>query len=153
MGDRFADDDPVLTQDTIYYYSVAMVDTINFPQNGSEGTAAPAVAVEPLGAVSLTSPASGATAPDIPTFTWSTVNRAGTYTVMVYNQFPNYQSSDTTTVDAVQPIWSASISGTSQVYSGTPALVSGQTYYWAVLVQDAPGADFSISPIQSFVAQ
>lgn len=152
LGDRFADDDPLLTPDTTYYYSVAMVDTINFPKDGSEGNAAvPAVAVEPLAPLSLASPLPGANVSGTPTFSWTAVNRGATYTVMVFSQFPNYQSD--TDPNAVQPIWTASTSGTSQAFTGATALVHGQTYYWAVLCQDSVAADFSISPIQQFVQQ
>ena len=111
LGDRFADDDPILTPDTIYYYSVAMVDTIDFPTNGAEGNPAiPAVAVEPLDPMSLVAPASGATVTGAPTFSWNAIPRGATYTVMVYNQFPNYQSD--TDASAVQPIWTATTGGT-----------------------------------------
>ena len=151
LGDRFADDDPILTPGTTYFYSVAMVDTINFPVTGVEGSPEiPAVAVDPLGPLSLTAPASGSTVTGVPTFTWAAASGGATYTVMVYNQFPNYQSD--TAPNSVQPIWTASTSNLTQVYTGTgsAALVSGQTYYWVVLCQDSAIADFSISPIQSF---
>jgi len=150
LGDRFADDDPTLTPDTTYYYSVAGFDTLNYPKNGSEGAAAtPPAAVEPLEALSLVSPASGATLTTTPVFTWSAVARANTYTIMLYSQFPNYQND--LDPNAIQPIWSIGTSATTQTYTSTP-LTHGQTYYWAVLAQDSAVTDFSISPIQSFVA-
>ncbi len=156
LGDRFADDDPILTPDTIYYYSVAMVDTIKFPIDASEGDAAvPAVAVQPLAPMNLVAPQPGATVSNVPTFSWNTINRGVTYTVMVYSQFPNYQSD--TDANAVKPIWSGPATGSSLAYgaggNAAPPLVHGNTYYWAVLCQDGVAADFSISPIQTFVVQ
>ncbi len=149
MADRFSDDDVVLTPDTLYYYSIARADTINFPKNGDEGApVVPAIAVDPLGAITLASPIAGATTTAVPTFSWSAVNRASTYTVMVYSSYPNYQSD--TDPNAVQPIWKTSLNGVSVPYAG-PALTFGQTYYWVVLAQDAPGVDFTISAIDSFV--
>jgi hypothetical protein len=110
--------------------------------------------VDPLGPISLISPASGATVSSkTPTFTWTAVNRAANYQVLVYGKFPDLQS-DTDTVNGVQPLWaSGSIAApaTSQTYQG-PTLVPGQTYFWAVLAQDNVGSAFSVSPIQSFVA-
>jgi hypothetical protein len=149
LGDRFADDDPTLTPGTTYYYSVARVDTIDFPVNGDEGPPSAAVAVLPLGAMSLSLPISGASVTGPPTFSWNAASGGSTYTVMVYSQFPNYQSD--TDPNAVQPIWTATTSNLSQAYTGTTGLKSGQTYYWDVLCQDSAVADFSISPIQSFI--
>lgn len=154
LGDRYADDDPALTPDTTYYYSVARLDTVSYFTSGDEGAAAtPPAAVSPLGALNLTAPVSGASVVGAPAFAWTPVNRATTYTVYVYSQFPTYQS-DTAEGSAV-PVWSASTSGTTLQYAGTgpAALQSGSTYYWVVLAQDSVVTDFSISPIQSFIAQ
>ena len=151
LADRFTDDDPVLTPDTTYYYSLARTDTINFPKNGNEGNpVVPVVAVAPLNALTLTAPTAGAVTSAAPTFKWNAVARVATYTVMVYSAYPNYQSS--TDPNGVKPIWTSSVNTTSVQYTG-PALTSGNTYYWAVLAQDAPAVDFTISPIQSFIAQ
>ena len=82
LADRFADNDSALTPDHFYYYSLARLDTINFPTgNGGESDPVlPPVTVQPLNAMSLESlppvPAprvSSAT----PTFRWDTVNRGG----------------------------------------------------------------------------
>ncbi len=154
LGDRYADDDIALTPDTTYYYSVARLDTVDYIKNLDEGVVAtPPAAVSPLGALNLSAPAAGATVAGAPAFGWAAVNRAATYTVYVYNQFPTYQA-DIGEGSAV-PIWSASTSGTTLQYAGTgpAALQSGSTYYWVVLAQDSVVTDFSISPIQSFIAQ
>ncbi len=163
LADRFSDVDLGLTPDVTYYYSVARLDTINFPNgNTSAGESAPGdtVAIDPLGPIRLTAPQSGSVTVAAPTFSWTAVNRADKYQVLVYDRFPDLQS-DTDTVNGVQPIWpqDAHNPGSSlvtapaltQVYQG-PALVSGHTYYWAVLAQDSVGSAFSVSPIQSFVA-
>jgi hypothetical protein len=151
LADRFADNDPILTPDNSYYYSLSRLDTINFPANqGGIGPAVqPPVTVEPLNVLSLVSPASGSVTSATPTFTWSTVTRAALYKVLVYDQFPTLQSD--TDPNGVKPIWSADFSVTTGTYAG-PALISGHTYYWAVLGQDSVASAFTISPLQTFVA-
>lgn len=162
LGERFADVDDLLTPDLNYYYSVARLDTIRFPADGTEGDPGPVVVVQPLGPISLQQPPSGAVRAR-PNFFWTLVNRATLYQILVYDEFPDYQSD--TAADGVRPIWPADLNnpGTSlvdvrngsrnnQLYDG-PALQSGRTYYWAVLALDEVGSAFTISPIQSFVAQ
>ena len=161
LADRFSDIDPSLTPDTIYNYSVARLDTINFPANGQEGPAANAVAVEPLGPISLSAPSSGSTLSGAPTFSWTSVNRAAHYVVYLYDQFPSYQSD--TDPNGIKPIWPADTTNpgnaqvtapaTSLTYPGTVTLIHGHTYYWVVIGQDSLLSAFTISPIQSFVAQ
>jgi hypothetical protein len=163
LADRFSDVDPGLTPDTTYYYAVARLDTINFPNGNTtagEGASGDTVAIEPLGPISLVSPQSGATTTAAPALSWTAVNRANFYQVLVYDRYPDLQS-DTDTQNGVQPIWPAdahspgaslvSAPATTVQYQGPP-LISGHTYYWAVLAQDATGSAFSASPIQAFIA-
>jgi hypothetical protein len=151
LADRFADNDSALTPDQIYYYSVARLDTIVFPTGagGFGDPAQPPVAVQPLGPLSLASPASGSTTTATPTFRWNGVNRANLYKVLVYDAFPTLQTDSDP--NGVPAIWNADFNGTSATYAG-PTLISGHTYYWAVLAQDAVGSAFSLSPLQTFVA-
>lgn len=151
LADRFADNDPVLTPDQLYYYSIARLDTINFPTGvgGISPPVQPPVTVQPLGPESLVSPSSGSVTSTLPTFRWNGVNRATLYKVLVYDQFPTLQAD--TDPNGVAPLWNADFMGTSTTYAG-PALVSGHTYYWAVLAQDAAASAFSVSPLQTFVA-
>ena len=166
LADRFSDLDLSLTPDSKYYYSIARLDTINFPAGGSGATAispaSPIVAVLPLQPISQSAPASGASVNSNNfSFSWSSVNGATSYQVLVFSRFPDLQSS-TDTQNGVQIIWTdatntAPASATSLRYQG-PALVSGRTYYWAVLAQAtssdvAIGNAFSVSAIQQFVAQ
>ena len=154
LADRFADNDPFLTPDTSYFYSIARLDTVNFPLNGAEGTpVTPVAQVVPLNKLTLLTPTSGSVTSATPTFTWNAVNRATTYLVLVYDQFPTLQSDGTAGSDpnGVPALWSASFTGTSGTYAG-PALVSGHTYYWAVLGQDTTQTASTISPLQTFVA-
>ena len=151
LADRFADNDPILTPDNLYYYSIAALDTINFPtgNGGSSAPVTPPVAVDPLNALTLATPASGSVTTATPTFTWNGVARVALYNVLVYDQFPTLQSDNDP--NGVAPIWSATVSGTTGTYAG-PALVSGHTYYWAVLGQDSVASAFTISPLQTFIA-
>lgn len=172
LADRFSDVDLGLTPDVFYYYSVARVDTVKFPAgditNGI-GPESEVRAVRPLAPIVQNSPASGVTVNGNPTFTWTPVSHAQLYQVYVYNDYPDYTAN---VPDGLSPIWPADVNnpGTSQVnapatsvvYQG-PALISGHRYFWAVLAQydnaadktttNPPGKAFSISPIQSFVAQ
>ncbi|HLJ55933.1 MAG TPA: carboxypeptidase-like regulatory domain-containing protein [Chthonomonadaceae bacterium] len=166
QADRFADVDTGLTPDVTYYYSVARLDTINFPSgnvNAGESDPGQTVAVEPLAPITQASPASGVTAPSsTPTFSWSAVNRASLYQIVVYDRYPDI-TGDSTNPNVVNPIWPVAnqnpatdptvvhAPSTAVTYSG-PALVSGHTYYWTVFAQDATGSAISVSPISSFVA-
>ena len=151
LADRFADNDPILTPDLPYYYSVARLDTINFPFHPDSGVSAAAqpVTVQPLGPESLVSPASGSVTSSKPTFVWNSVNRATLYKVLVYDQFPTLQTD--TDPNGVPALWKPDFSTTSAVYAG-PTLISGHTYYWAVIAQDAVGSAASVSPLQTFTA-
>jgi hypothetical protein len=169
LGDRYADIDSVLTPDLRYYYSIARLDTINFPANGTEGDPVnPPVVVRPLQPIAQTAPNDGATVAGAPVFTWTAVPRAFQYHVLVYDRFPDLNSD--TDPNGVKPIWPADVNNpgsaavlapaTSLTYAG-PALQSGHTYYWAVFADDVSEANpnesalsaFSISQIRSFVAQ
>jgi hypothetical protein len=150
LADRFSDIDSILEPDTLYYYSLARLDTINYPTNGAEGTPINPLVTEPLGPETLVSPLSGATVGSTPTFQWTAVNRAAKYGVLVYAQFPSYQP-DNPADGGVQPYWvSSSVTGQQTTYQG-PALVSGHTYWWAVLAADDTNSAYSISPLQTFV--
>ncbi|MCW3100196.1 MAG: Carboxypeptidase regulatory-like domain [Chthonomonadaceae bacterium] len=152
LADRFADNDAVLTPDNFYYYSIAELDTIT----GVEGTPViPAVTVYPLNVLTLVSPASGSVTSAMPTFTWNAVNRVANYLVLVYDQFPTLQTDANSThkdPNSVPTFWSAVFTGTTGTYVGPPALISGHTYYWAVLGQDSAQSAATISPLQTFIA-
>ncbi len=151
QADRFADNDPILTPDHLYYYSIARLDTINFPTGvgGESSPVQPPVSVDPLGPLTLIAPSSGTVTAATPVFSWNAVNRANLYKVLVYDQFPTLQ--DSSDPNGIAPVWSADFSGTNATYGGT-ALISGHTYYWAVLGQDDVASAFTISALQTFVA-
>ncbi len=166
QADHFTDVDSALTPNSIYYYSVTKLDTFNFPTDSEEGQPiqnANSVVV-PLDPQSLLLPADKSVVSGTPVFTWPSITDGSIYQVLVYDKFPVLQSS----VDAsgVQPIWPVSSSDASteiHAAAGTqpaqytlsyagPALVSGHTYYWAVLTSDSGGGAYSISQIYSFTA-
>lgn len=163
LAERFADVDGALTPDLSYYYSVARLDTVNFPANETEGDPSDLVVIQPLNVLSTTAPAPNAATNARPVFSWTSVNRAVLYQILVYDRFPTYQSNSAQ--DGTPTIWPADQSnpGTSlidtrqgarnsQQYDG-PALVSGRTYYWAVLASDAVGSAYTITPLQAFTVQ
>ena len=151
LGDRFADQDPALTPGSIYFYSVAPLDTINFPANGTEGPTVTPMQVSPLPPLTLVSPSSGQMVGSQPTLTWTPISSAGEYTVLIYNQFPDYQS-DT---NGVIPVISQNLGSAS--FTPSAPLASG-AYYWSILAQYIPpsssptvGYSYSVSQIGSFV--
>ncbi len=155
LADRYADVDPALTPDTVYFYNVAPLDTVLFPANGTEGTAlaSSTMQVSPLDPETLIAPAAGAQTSSSPVLSWASVANAGGYTVNVYSQYPGYQS----TTDGVAPIISQAVNAPSTSYALTSTLSPG-TYYWDVIAQYTPpttsptvGYSYSVSPISSFV--
>lgn len=161
LADRFSDADSILTPDLNYYYSVSRLDTINFPLSGAEGDPViPPTVCSPLQPIALTGPVSSATVLN-PVFSWTGVNRASLYQILVYDRFPTLQSSFDVS-NGVTPIWPQNseqpgtslvpAGRTSQAYQG-PALISGRRYYWTVIAADSTGAAYTISPISSFIAQ
>ena len=160
LANRFSDSDTTLTPDILYYYSIARLDTINYPAGGHEGDPViPPSVVKPLSNIALSAPTNGATI-STPVFKWSKVNRATLYQILVYDRFPTLQS-DFDLTNGVQPIWPADPNNpgaslvndgsTSQTYQG-PSLISGHTYYWTVLASDSVGSAYSISPLYKFTA-
>ena len=168
LADRYDDLDPVLTPGTSYFYNVGRLDTINFPNNNNSSNSNPAdvtIQVSPLNAIQVQSPSPNASTNNHPTFTWNGVSNAGDYQVIVYDTFPDLQTSN----GGVTPYWPqdsanpgnslVSASTTQTTYDG-PTLQSGHTYYVVVLAQYAPanndptvGVSISVSPIQAFTVQ
>ena len=170
LADRYSDIDPLLTPGTKYYYSVARLDTINFPNGNdtSSGDPVPSILVQPLDLLTQNTPTSGSTVNGAPQFAWKDLGSANVsgYQVLLYDRFPDYQSDS----QGVPPLWPADpnnasnaglVNGnvTSLTYTG-PSLISGHTYYWTVIAEYFPGTaatdvgnSYSISPIQSFKAQ
>ncbi len=161
LAERFTDADTVITPDISYYYSIARLDTINYPAGGSEGDPViPPIVVQPLSPIALAAPANNSSV-NSPTFSWSKVNRATLYQILVYDRFPTLQS-DTDLTNGVQPIWPADSAnpGTSLITNGSlsqayqgPALIPGHQYFWVVLASDRVGSAFSVSPLFTFTAR
>ncbi len=155
LADRYADVDPALTPNSVYFYNVAPLDTVLFPQSGTEGTAlnSSTMQVSPLDPEALLSPVGATQTSSLPTLSWVSVANAGGYTVNVYSQYPGYQS----TTNGVAPVISQSVNSPTTTYTLTSSLAPG-TYYWDVIAQYTPpttsptvGYSYSISPISSFV--
>lgn len=148
----FFDADPFLTADTTYYYTVHRLDTIDFPAIGTIGPPSAVVNSTPLGPERALSPSQGAQVPGDPVFQWSSVGRAGSYTVYVWDHFPDLNSN--TDPNGAAPIWTGSVNApqTSLTYGG-PVLQSGHTYYWMAVASSPGDAELSASEIRKFVAQ
>ncbi len=165
QADHFTDIDSVLTAGSIYYYSVAKLDTLNFPKNSEEGEPVQnnLSAVVPLDPQLLLDPVNKSSVSGLPAFTWPAIKDGSVYQVLVYDKFPDLQS--TSNSAGVKPIWPVSSSDASSEiqapstqplsyslnYSGPP-LISGHVYYWAVLTSDSGGGAYSISDIFSFTS-
>jgi hypothetical protein len=161
LATAYTDADTSLTAGGQYYYAAVMLDTVGYTNSGEEGpvSTSDVLFLVPLGPLSLSAPANNVTLTATPKFAWSAVSTVKLYQVLVYSQFPDYQSD--TSGAGVRPIWPADMSNpgaslvstgaTSQTYQG-PALTSGHTYYWTVLAEDSNGAAFSTGPIWAFTA-
>ena len=123
LADQFFDTDPAFTPGQVYYYNVAPLDTILFPQNGTEPTPDPnaTMQVSPLSPLSLQSPIGGQTVSSQPVLAWSSISNIGQYTVLIYNQFPDYQS----TTDGVSPIVTQTLPPATTSYTPSAPLASG----------------------------
>lgn len=158
-----------ITPDQTYYYAITSVD-VEFldPWNdfdpASESGRSNTLFIAPLDQLQADSPAQGASGVDDPTFSWTRLTGATSYTVYIYDEFPalpldpSYDyGADPIVDDGVFPIWprqaspnESTVGGstTSLDYSG-PALISGHTYYWLILASDGNGA-YSYSQLRHF---
>jgi hypothetical protein len=160
LASMFVDTDYALTPDTTYYYNVALVDTLKFPETGAKGVASADVTANPFRPTYIVAPRAGAAVSGDPTFEWAPVSGAADYQIMVWNRFPDLQN--TADIDGAVPIWPANPNApgdslvpagrTSQRYTG-PVLVRGKTYYWLVVASDADAKTYSVTEIGKFVAQ
>lgn len=156
LGDRFSDLDPALTPDAVYFYSLARLDTINFPNNDTSSESDPAaeVQVSPLNQISLVSPAANASVGAQPTLSWGAVNGAGSYVILLYNHYPDYPSDTAGVVPFISP-FAVDAPATSAT---VPSALPSGTYYWVVLAEYIPpanrpdvGAAYSVSQISKFI--
>lgn len=160
LAASFFDVDDALTPDTVYYYTVHSLDTIDFPARGTVGPRGDIVSANPLQPMQATSPAQSETVTGDPLFRWTAVAGAAYYQVIVWNRFPDLQNPDDP--QGAAPLWPAdpSAPGASKVsapatslgYSG-PYLQAGRTYYWLVVAADQGELALSVSPIRKFVAR
>jgi len=147
----FFDVDPILTPDVVYYYTVHRLDTIDFPDRGLIGDPSAVVGAQPLSPTRALDPINNQAVSGDPTFVWTRVNGASTYTVYLWNRFPDLQNPNDP--DGAVPIWTATVnqaggSTLEKRYDG-PILSSG-TYYWLVVAADASSDNFSSTQIAKF---
>lgn len=159
LGDRYADVDPALTPGSIYFYNVAPVDTILFPQNGTEGQAVSSATfqVSPLSPINIQDGYGNQSMSSLPTLQWTPLSNVGQYTVNIYSQYPSYQSNS----NGINPIVSDVVNGSASQYTlsqPTDTPLAPGTYYWDVIAQYTPptsaptvGYSYAISQIGSFV--
>ena len=170
----YGDTGSEITPGATYRYAVSTVDvefinewTEEFDPE-SESYLSNSLLVQPLGQLRASLPVQGARVSAAPTFTWSQLDGANTYTVYVYSKFPtlpldpSYDYGSDPIVDAgVFPVWptkdnidASTVGGsaTSIHYNG-PVLVSGHTYYWVILATDDSGTAYSYSQLRKFTVQ
>ncbi len=160
LASSFFDVDPVLTPDTVYYYTVHCLDTVAFPSRGIVGPASDVVSANPLQPILATAPAQGDAVTGDPIFRWTGVYGAATYQVVVWDRFPDLQNPDDP--HGAVPLWPADFNNpgaskvqapqTSLQYQG-PYLQAGRTYYWVVVAADSGEYALSVSRIMRFVAR
>ena len=166
----YGDTGAEITPNHNYYYAITSVNVQfldannNFDYDSESYYLSNTLSIAPLGQLQAGSPAQGASGVDDPTFSWTRLTGATSYTVYVYDEFPalpldpSYDYSDDPNADAgVLPVWprqanpdesTVNDSTTSLAYGG-PALISGHTYYWLILASDGNGA-YSYSQLRHF---
>lgn len=154
LADFFADLDPALQPNVTYYYEIVTVSSY-FPPDDSVITSPRSnrASARPFVEIQLTAPRPNAVVDlraEALTFSWTPVERADYYLVLIYDRFPDYQ---------VQPYYPADLSNpgaakvfapnTSLVYTG-PALSPGRTYYAVVLALSNDRSTRAISQLVPF---
>lgn len=165
---------------TNYRYAVSTVDVEfldanNNPDPNAESQISNVLTIAPLGQLRLTSPAQAVNLTSDPTFVWTPLQDAESYTVYLYETYPtlpldpsyDYGADPILGVGAM-PVWPRQASpdestvgaGASSIaYTGL-ALESGHTYYWVVLASKVyeryddnslMRSAYSYSQIRSFV--
>jgi len=127
----FIDYDPTLKVGTYYYYRVTA-----YSVGGQESDRSATVSAAPLPQVSLLLPFNGSAGiQSNPFLQWNAVFIAKSYTVEIYDAFPEFGDN---------PIWISQpvTAGTGTFYNGVP-LAGGQTFYWAT------GAHDNVDPFQA----
>lgn len=167
-GNFYSDTDLSNTPDRSYSYwvtalSVAFLNDSNHADPGAQSDPSNTLRVVPLGQLVAAGPSQGATvgAGNL-SFSWSALNRAVSYQVLVYDKFPTMPIDPSTPSDdpirnvGVLPIWNTSVGGSARsvAYAG-PALQSGKTYYWIIVaaagVNDSDS--WSYSELRHFTAR
>jgi len=122
---------PTLKVGTYYYYRVTA-----YSVGGQESDRSATVSAAPLPQVSLLLPFNGSAGiQSNPFLQWNAVFIAKSYTVEIYDAFPEFGDN---------PIWISQpvTAGTGTFYNGVP-LAGGQTFYWAT------GAHDNVDPFQA----
>ncbi len=149
LADFFADLDPALQPNVTYYYEMVALNT-DFLDDlpGSSSERSNRAAARPFVPILITAPL-----PDERVdrrsliISWTPVERADYYLVLIYDRFPDYQ---------VQPFYPSDLSNpgaakvfapnTSLVYTGPP-FIPGRNYYIVVLAFSNDKSTRAISPL------
>jgi hypothetical protein len=178
----YGDTDVQLSPHEEYLYAISTVDVEfldinNNPDPNAESVLSNSLSIRPIGQVRSSSPAQDAHIYGNPTFAWSLLSDADSYTVYLYSDFPtlpldpayDYGSDPVTGVGNL-PIWprksnpdeSTVDGGVNSIHYSGPSLTVGHTYYWVVLasrVYETYGdgspkrAAYSYSQIRSFTRE
>ncbi|MEN3001552.1 MAG: carboxypeptidase-like regulatory domain-containing protein [Armatimonadota bacterium] len=157
LADFFADLDPMLQPNVTYYYEMVAVNTdyLDNPDHpNAKSGRSNRVAARPFVPIQITAPRPDTLVDSSAlTISWTPVERADYYLVLIYDRFPDYQ---------VQPFYPSDLSNpgaakvfapnTSLVYTG-PAFTPGRTYYLVVLAFSNDRATRAISPLVAVQAR
>ncbi|MCS7066312.1 MAG: hypothetical protein NZL85_08580, partial [Fimbriimonadales bacterium] len=149
--DFFADLDPMLQPNVTYYYEMVAVNTdyLDNPDHpNAKSGRSNRVAARPFVPIQITVPRPDTLVDSSAlTISWTPVERADYYLVLIYDRFPDYQ---------VQPFYPSDLNNpgaakvfapnTSLVYTG-PAFTPGRTYYLVVLAFSNDRATRALSPL------
>jgi hypothetical protein len=149
LADFFADLDPRLQPNATYYYEMVALNTDYLNDlPGSSSARSNRVAARPFMPIQIREPRPDALVDSRSLIiSWTAVERADYYLVLIYDRLPDYQ---------VQPFYPSDVSNpgaakvlapnTSLVYTG-PEFTPGRTYYLVVLAFSSDRSTRAISPL------
>jgi len=154
LADFFADLDPTLQPNVTYYYEMVALNTDylnNLPNTVSQRS--DRVHARPFTEIRLTAPRPNEVI-DLRfsnlTLSWTPVDRADYYLVLIYDRLPDYQVSPYFPTDLNNPGTAKVFApNTSLVYTG-PSLTLGRTYYALVLALSNDRSTRAISALVPF---
>ena len=135
----YADIDDLLTPSVRYFYAVTRLNTDYPNRPGSQSPFSNVASAVPLGDLEVQSPTFNPLV-----FRWQPVFNADTYVVYLFENYPSIDEA---------PLWTSPSTATNFMFYSGPALPPVRRYYYVVVGSGFDDTSFTISQIDSFVAQ